>query len=75
MSKPNFLVVGAQKSGTTSLYSYLKQHPQIYMSPLKEPHFFVSHVLKLPHRGIGDDVSNVIKDFKKYEALFSDVRN
>lgn len=75
MNKPNFLIVGAQKSGTTSLYSYLKQHPQIYMSPVKEPHFFVSHFLKLPYRGIGDHVTKIIKDFKKYEALFSDVRN
>jgi hypothetical protein len=75
MNKPNFLIVGAQKSGTTSLYSYLNQHPQIYMSPVKEPFFFISHFLKLPHRGIGDHVSNVIEDSKKYEALFSDVRN
>ena len=31
---PNFLVIGAQKAGTTALYHYLKQHPQIYMSPV-----------------------------------------
>jgi hypothetical protein len=37
---PNFLIIGAQKSGTTSLYYYLKQHPEIYMSPAKEVHFF-----------------------------------
>jgi len=30
-TKPNFFIVGAQKVGTTSLYSYLKQHPQIFM--------------------------------------------
>ena len=40
MTMPNFLIVGAQKAGTTSLHYYLKQHPQIYMSPRKEPHFF-----------------------------------
>jgi hypothetical protein len=40
MTMPNFFVVGAQKAGTTSLYHYLKQHPQIYMSPIKEPFFF-----------------------------------
>ena len=39
-SWPNLFLVGAQKSGTTSLYEYLKMHPQIFMSPLKEPHFF-----------------------------------
>lgn len=37
---PNFLIIGAAKGGTTSLYHYLNQHPQIYMSPVKEPRFF-----------------------------------
>jgi hypothetical protein len=38
--KPDFFIVGAAKSGTTSLYSYLIQHPTIFMPELKEPHFF-----------------------------------
>jgi hypothetical protein len=37
---PNFFVIGAGKSGTTSLYYYLEQHPEVYMSPIKEPNFF-----------------------------------
>jgi hypothetical protein len=37
---PNLFVVGAQKAGTTSLWRYLGQHPDIYMSPIKEPCFF-----------------------------------
>ena len=41
---PNFLVVGAGKSGTTSLYHYLCQHPQIYMSPVKEPCYFSTEI-------------------------------
>ena len=40
MSLPTFLIIGAAKSGTTSLYDYLKQHPEIFMSPLKEPRVF-----------------------------------
>lgn len=40
LNKPNFFILGAAKSGTTSLYYYLKQHPEIYMSPVKEPTFF-----------------------------------
>jgi hypothetical protein len=40
MTMPNFFIIGAQKAGTTSLYYYLKQHPQVYMSPIKEPFFF-----------------------------------
>lgn len=38
--RPNFFLVGAVKSGTTSLYYYLNQHPQVFMSPVKEPHYF-----------------------------------
>jgi hypothetical protein len=37
---PNFFLIGAAKAGTTSLYTYLRQHPEIYFSVLKEPHFF-----------------------------------
>jgi len=40
MTMPNFFIVGAQKAGTTSLYHYLNQHPEVYMSPIKEPYFF-----------------------------------
>lgn len=41
---PNFFVVGAGKAGTTSLYSYLQQHPEIYLSPVKEPCYFASEL-------------------------------
>jgi hypothetical protein len=40
MSMPTFLIIGAAKAGTTSLYRYLGQHPEVYVSPLKEPSFF-----------------------------------
>ena len=39
MTMPNFLIIGAQKSGTTAMYHYLKQHPQIYVSPVTESVF------------------------------------
>src|ERR1700730_14570384 len=41
---PNFFIVGAPKAGTTALYHYLDQHPQIYMSPVKEPCYFASEI-------------------------------
>jgi len=41
---PNFFLVGAPKAGTTSLYHYLDQHPQIYMSSIKEPHYFATEI-------------------------------
>ncbi|MEL7223702.1 MAG: sulfotransferase, partial [Cyanobacteria bacterium J06576_12] len=40
MTLPNFLIFGVQKAGTTSIYSYLKQHPQVFVSPRKETDFF-----------------------------------
>ncbi len=39
MALPNFLIFGVQKAGTTSLYNYLCEHPQVYMSPVKETEF------------------------------------
>ena len=40
MSLPNFMCIGAAKSGTTTLYDILKQHPEIFIPAFKEPHFF-----------------------------------
>jgi Sulfotransferase family len=37
---PNFFIVGAPKAGTTSLYAYLAQHPQVFMPAVKEPQYF-----------------------------------
>lgn len=46
MKKPNFLIVGAAKSGTTSLFHYLKQHPEVFMPDFKEPQFLVYEKIK-----------------------------
>jgi Sulfotransferase domain len=40
---PTLFVVGAARAGTSSLWAYLDQHPQIFMSRRKEPHFFTDH--------------------------------
>jgi len=37
---PNFFIIGAMRAGTTSLWRYLGQHPEIFMSPIKETRFF-----------------------------------
>src|SRR3981081_1659485 len=37
---PDVFIVGAPRCGTTALYTYLKDHPEIFMSPIKEPEFF-----------------------------------
>lgn len=40
MKEPNFFIIGAPKCGTTSLARWLSLHPQVFMSPTKEPHHF-----------------------------------
>ena len=38
--KPTFLILGAMKAGTTALYTQLGTHPEVFMSPVKEPNYF-----------------------------------
>lgn len=73
MALPNFLVAGAAKCGTTSLYHYLNKHPEIFMAPVKEPKFITSQFLNFPLNGAGDDVteSYMVKDYNSYLNLFS----
>ena len=52
--KPDFLIVGAAKAGTTSLYYYLQQHPDIWFPKLKETKYFSSKIKPYPQNGIGD---------------------
>jgi hypothetical protein len=77
MRLPNFLIVGAAKSGTTSLYHYLSQHPDIGFPTLKEPKFFSSKNLEFPHNGIGDQAIDkyAIKDINEYRKLFKNIQH
>lgn len=70
---PNFLVVGAAKCGTTSLYYYLKQHPDIYLSERKEGRFLSG--LKGTFTGPGDSSLNesIIESLDDYTKLFENV--
>ena len=67
---PNFLIVGAPKAGTTSLYYYLRQHPQIFLSGVKEPFFLSFAGEKFNDK---DRITpSIITDYQKYLALFKD---
>lgn len=70
MALPNFLIIGAPRSGTTSLYQWLRSHPDVFMPAHKEPMFFLASLP--PFRGPYDDVMNrlVIRSRAAYEALF-----
>jgi hypothetical protein len=66
---PDFLVIGTARAGTTSLYRYLKSHPEIYLSPIKEPKYFAypetRPVFIGPHRN-----SQVVWKMEDYRRLF-----
>jgi hypothetical protein len=72
LTLPNFIIAGTARSATTSLYYYLKQHPQISFPAIKEPKYFSSLGQTYPHRGPGDDTVDalVVRDFASYERLF-----
>ncbi len=70
---PNLFIVGAPRCGTTSIYEYLKQHPDVFMSPIKEPHYFARKDISEFHDGIAPP--DVILDFKDYIGLFGGGRN
>jgi hypothetical protein len=63
MVLPNFLVIGAMKAGTTTIFKYLNQHPQVYMSLIKEPRFFSSDI----------KFDTAITNYDDYLSLFKDV--
>jgi len=62
MKKPNFFIIGAPKCGTTSLAVWLSEHPNIYISPIKEPHFYSTDLPKY----------KAVRDKKEYELLFEE---
>lgn len=66
--KVDFFIVGAPKSGTTSLYKYLNEHPNIFMSKLKEPNYFTSQEIK--SQGLYYN-TRIADSFSEYQALFS----
>jgi hypothetical protein len=74
MTRPNFLIIGAGRAGTTSLYEYLRQHPDVFMSPVKEPNFFAFADGSLPERGPGAAWlrRTSVTTLRDYEALFAD---
>lgn len=65
MVLPNFLIVGAAKAGTTTLYEHFRAHPEIFMPRLKEPRFFC-------YGGSGERIDYPVQSVEEYEALFAE---
>lgn len=75
MTLPNFLIIGAQKSGTTTLFQYLNQHPEICMSTVKEPCFLALENDPLDYHGPRDQPwfrEVAVLRLEDYQALFGD---
>jgi hypothetical protein len=66
--KVDFFIAGAPKAGTTSLYYYLEEHPEIEMSSQKEPDYFSDIPLQEQGMYYG---KNRINTLDKYESLFA----
>jgi len=62
MGRRKFFIVGAPKCGTTSLARWLEQHPQVFMSPIKEPHFYST-----------DLANRSVQSSERYTRLFDGV--
>lgn len=62
--KPNFFIIGAPKCGTTALCEYLKEHPHIFISDPKEPHYFAEDF----------DNYRLVKTKNDYFDLFKDAQ-
>lgn len=78
MRLPNFLIIGAAKSGTSSLYRYLMEHPQVFMSPVKEPNFFAleGEQIDFSNPAMAEQVlPKLATDLDAYRTLFQDVQH
>lgn len=72
MTMPNFLMIGAAKSGTSSLYAYLRQHPQVFLSEVRECDFFTLEGQPPTYSGPGDRIAfrRYITTLDRYQTLF-----
>lgn len=72
---PDFFIIGAAKAGTTSLYWYLKAHPQIFLPVKKEPRYY-AYAGERPEDfegpGAAQPINSIIKDKAVYMQLFED---
>ncbi|WP_341327020.1 sulfotransferase [Methylotuvimicrobium sp. KM2] len=75
MSRPNFLIAGAAKSGTTSLDGYLKQHPDVFLPEIKECRYFSNISEKNINPFSKKKWAKIISNKKEYYNLFVDKHN
>jgi hypothetical protein len=77
MSGPQFLIIGAARSGTTALYQYLAEHPGLFLTEPKEPHYFAFAGETPAFTGPGDGKTInrlAVTDLDAYLRLYRDAR-
>ncbi len=62
---PEFFIIGAPKCGTTALYAYLNEHPDVFMPAVKEPNFYAKDL----------KVQTQVKTQKEYNSLFKQAKD
>ena len=75
MTLPNFLIIGQIKGGTSSLYHYCKEHPEIFMPSLKEARFFAIDNQNPNHLKEHGGPYFPIKTIDEYKKLFDGVKH
>jgi len=79
MTLPNFIIIGVAKAGTTSLFRYLDQHPQVFICPIKGSNFF-GYEDALDWKWNDEGAPPLLRHFQvttfeAYEALFAEASN
>lgn len=64
MKKPNFFILGAPKCGTTAMAQWLSTHPEIFISKIKEPHYYNT-----------DHKNTIVNNDRQYFSLFEKASN
>lgn len=78
MTRPNFLIIGAGRAGTTSLHHYVGQHPDVFTSPIKETNYFAYRVAASSAASAGaappgsaePETTFPVRSLGKYRKLF-----
>lgn len=68
---PTFIILGAQKSGTTTLYEFLNQHPLVLKGKRRETHFFDWRWPKVANQSIPDQAHQLYMQYFHQDAMYS----
>lgn len=74
---PNFIIAGFPKCGTTSLFAYLREHPEVFLPERKEMNYFTNEIIKKLNSGPGDQLVNdtQVKTFEEYKKHYQKIKN